>query len=166
MDRCRQRRLLPRHRRAVAAGAGARRCGAAHAESIAARRCYAVLLGVFAVIALLLAGAGIYGLAAYAVSRRTREIAVRIAIGAGPGRVLGLIVGRGLALTSGGITLGAAGALAAARLLRGLLFEIAPTDPSVLAGVAVLLAGTTLLGCWLPARRATQVDPMVALRYE
>src|SRR5439155_452022 len=116
--------------------------------------------------ALLLAGAGIYGLAAYAVSRRTREIAVRIAIGAGPGRVLGLIVGRGLALTFGGITVGAAGALAATRLLRGLLFEIAPTDPGVLGGVAVLLAGTTLLACWLPARRATKVDPMVALRSE
>ena len=136
------------------------------AESIAAQRFYAVLLGVFAVIALLLAGAGIYGLAAYAVSRRTREIAVRIAIGAGPGRVLGLIVGRGLALTFGGITVGAAGALAATRLLRGLLFEIAPTDPGVLGGVAVLLAGTTLLACWLPARRATKVDPMVALRSE
>src|SRR5436309_2308614 len=99
-------------------------------------------------------------------SRRTGEIAVRIAIGAGPGRVLGLIVGRGLALTFGGITVGAAGALAATRLLRGLLFEIAPTDPGVLGGVAVLLAGTTLLACWLPARRATKVDPMVALRSE
>jgi len=136
------------------------------AESIAAQRFYAVLLGVFAVTALLLAGAGIYGLAAYAVSRRTREIGVRIAIGAGPGRVLGLILGRGLALTFGGITLGAAGAFAATRLLRRLLFEIAPTDPSVFAGVTVVLAVTTLLACWLPARRATRVDPMIALRAE
>ncbi|MEJ2312404.1 MAG: ABC transporter permease [Gemmatimonadales bacterium] len=136
------------------------------AASLAPQRFLAWLLGAFAALALLLGSVGIYGVMAYMVSRRTREIGIRMALGARPADVMRDTMTRGLALTAGGLALGAAGALAASRALTSLLFEISPTDPMTLGVVATLLAGTALFACYWPARRATRVDPMVTLRYE
>jgi putative ABC transport system permease protein len=102
----------------------------------------------------------------YAVEQRTREIGVRMALGAQPLTILGLIVGRGARLALAGIVVGAAGALALTRLLASLLYGVRPTDPLTFAGVALLLAFVALLACYIPARRAMRVDPMIALRYE
>src|SRR5437763_1407972 len=136
------------------------------AAALARHRFYALLLAIFAATALALAATGAYGIAAYAVTRRTQEIGIRVALGAGRGTVLSLIVTHGLALTAGGLALGTAGAVAAARLFRPFLFEVSPRDPVVLASVGLLLTATALVASYLPARRATKVDPMVALRYE
>jgi putative ABC transport system permease protein len=130
------------------------------------RRYPAYLTGVFACVALLLALVGIYGVISYAVTQRTREIAIRVALGARTGDVLRLVLGHGLLLALGGIALGAAGALALTRLLSGLLFGVSAADPAVYGLVALLLAAVALLACLVPARRATKIDPMVALRYE
>jgi putative ABC transport system permease protein len=130
------------------------------------RRYPAYLTGVFACVALLLALVGIYGVVSYAVAQRTHEIAVRVALGARTRDVLRLVLGHGLLLALGGIALGAAGALALTRLISGLLFGVSAADPTVYGLVALLLAAVTLLACLVPARRATKVDPMVALRYE
>jgi putative ABC transport system permease protein len=135
-------------------------------DSLSPRRFSAVLIGVFAVLALLLSGAGVYGVMSYAVEQRTREIGVRMALGAQPLTILGLIVGRGARLALAGIVVGAAGALALTRLLASLLYGVRPTDPLTFAGVALLLAFVALLACYIPARRAMRVDPMIALRYE
>jgi putative ABC transport system permease protein len=132
----------------------------------AAPRFLAVLLGGFGTIALVLASLGIYGVLAYTVSQRTREIGVRIALGAPPRGVLGMVIRHAMALTAVGMVIGLVGALALSRFLREQLFEVSPTDPIVYAGVAVLLGAVALLACWVPARRAARVDPMVALRYE
>jgi putative ABC transport system permease protein len=134
--------------------------------SLATQRFLAWLLGAFAALALLLGSVGIYGVMAYMVSRRTREIGIRMALGARPGDVLKAIMNRGVALTAAGLALGLAGALAASRALASLLFEVSPTDPPTLAAVAILLAAAALFACYWPARRATRVDPMVTLRYE
>ncbi len=134
--------------------------------SLATQRFLAWLLGAFAALALLLGSVGIYGVMAYMVSRRTREIGIRMALGARPGDVLRAIMNRGVALTAAGLALGLAGALAASRALASLLFEVSPTDPVTLAGVVFLLAAAALFACYWPARRATRVDPMVTLRYE
>jgi putative ABC transport system permease protein len=123
-------------------------------------------LGAFAVVALVLACTGVYGITAYAVSRRTHEIGIRMALGARRGDVLKTVLRQGLTLTIMGLTLGLAGALAATRVLCSLLYEVSPTDPLTFVCVAVLLAGVALLASYLPARRAAQTDPMVALRYE
>ena len=136
------------------------------AAALARHRFYALLLAIFAATALALAATGAYGIAAYAVTRRTQEIGIRVALGAGRGTVLSLIVTHGLALTAGGLALGTAGAVAATRLFRTFLFEVSPRDPVVLASVGLLLTATALVASYLPARRATKVDPMVALRYE
>jgi putative ABC transport system permease protein len=136
------------------------------AESLARQRLYSVLLGSFGVLALLLAAAGVYGMASYAVSRRTREFGLRIALGAGWERVLRLVLGRALALAVAGSLLGLAGALAATRTLRGFLFEVGPADPAALAGAVLLLLLVTLAASYIPARRATKVDPAEALRSE
>jgi predicted permease len=136
------------------------------AESLARQRLYSLLLGSFGVLALVLSAVGVYGLVSYGVSHRTREFGVRIALGAGPGSVLRLVVGRALRLAGLGTLLGLGGALAATRSLRGLLVEVAPSDPAALAGAALLLFGVTVAASYLPARRATKVDPMVALRSE
>lgn len=136
------------------------------ATSIAPQRFMSRLLAVFAALAVLLGAVGIYGVMAFMVSRRSREIGIRMALGASPGNVLRAIMRRGLALTVAGLLVGIAGAFAASRALAGLLFAVSPTDPPTLAAVAALLAATALFACYWPARRATRVDPMVTLRSE
>ena len=129
-------------------------------------RVWSLLLGIFAGIALVLATAGIYGVMAYFVTQRTREIGVRMALGAQWRDVLTLVLGSGLFLVSVGLTIGLAGAWALTRLMSTLLFEISPTDPVTFAAVALCVILATLLACYIPARRATKVDPLIALRYE
>jgi putative ABC transport system permease protein len=136
------------------------------AESIWQPRLYAVLFAVFAVVALLLAAVGIYGVMAYAVAARTNEIGIRLALGAQPRDVLRLVVGQGMLLALSGIGLGLLGALLLTRLLKALLFNISATDPLTFSGVALLLTLVALLACWVPAQRATKVDPLIALRCE
>jgi putative ABC transport system permease protein len=133
-------------------------------NSVAPRRFAAVMLAVFGALALVLAAAGIYGVASYSVSRRTREIGVRMALGAQRGDVLRLVIGRGIRLTSIGIVLGLGGALAVTRALSSLLYGVAATDPLTFACVPVVLAAVSLGACYIPARRASRVDPMAALR--
>ena len=137
-----------------------------YSESLGSRRFNLVLISFFGITALVLAVAGTYGVMAYSVSRRTREIGVRMAMGAGEGNVLRLILTQGLWTTAAGILIGLAGALVLTRTMQSLLFGVSPTDPLTLAGVALLLAAVALFACYIPARRATQVDPLVALRYE
>lgn len=125
-----------------------------------------MLFGVFSTIALVLAAAGIYGVMAYFVTQRTREIGVRIALGAQWRDVLKLILKSGMSLVLIGLTLGLAGAFALTRLMSALLFEISTTDPLTFAGVALCVILAALLACYIPARRAMKVDPLIALRYE
>ncbi|MGH9851439.1 MAG: ABC transporter permease [Blastocatellia bacterium] len=136
------------------------------AEVVARPRFNALLLGLFALVALALAAVGLYGVMSYTVSQHTREIGIRLALGAEPRDVLRLVLGQGLVLTLTGIVVGAAGALGVTRLLRTLLFGVSVNDPLTFASVALLLLFVALLACWIPARRATQVDPLVALRCE
>jgi putative ABC transport system permease protein len=136
------------------------------AESIAAPRLRTQLIGAFGALALVLAAIGIYGVLAYTVAQRTRELGVRMALGAGRGGVIRLVLGELLGVVLGGLAVGLAAAFALTRLLRGLLFEIAPTDPRIFAGVPLLLAVCALLAAYLPARRAAEVEPVVALRSE
>jgi putative ABC transport system permease protein len=133
-------------------------------EATAQRRFTLIVLGVFAGLALLLALIGLYGVLAYAVSKRKREIGIRIALGAQGRDVLRLILREGVLLIMFGIATGLLGAVAAIRLMRNLLYETAPTDPATFAAITLLLSLVTLLACLLPARRAAKVDPMVALR--
>jgi putative ABC transport system permease protein len=134
--------------------------------SVKARRFSVVLLGAFASLALALAVIGIYGVMSFATSQRTREIGVRVALGAQTGDVLRLIVGQGVSMSIAGVAIGVAASLGLTRLMRGLLFEVSPTDPLTFGGVTLLLTVVGFLACYLPARRASKVDPMVALRYE
>jgi len=124
------------------------------------------LLAVFAMLALTLAAIGVYGVLAYSVSERTHEIGIRMALGAGKGNVMGMVLRNSLILAAAGVSLGTAGALIVTRVLGRFLFEVKPTDPATFAVVALLLAAIALLAGCIPARRATKVDPVVALRFE
>jgi putative ABC transport system permease protein len=125
-----------------------------------------LLLGAFAAIALLLTAAGIFGVLSYLVTQRTREIGLRMALGAQPQEVLRVIVGHGLRLVLLGLCIGVAAALVVTRWMSSVLFDVKPTDPLTFASVAVLLTVVAFLASYVPARRAMRVDPMVALRYE
>jgi putative ABC transport system permease protein len=136
------------------------------ADSSAQPRFQAAVLGSFGALGLLLALIGIYGVLSYSVAQRTNEIGIRMALGASRGDTLRMIIGEGMALTGVGIAIGIAGALALTRVLNSFLFEIKPNDPLTFAGVATALVLAALAACWIPARRAMRVDPMVALRHE
>src|SRR5688500_6331790 len=133
---------------------------------VAARKFNMELIGVFAATALLLAAAGLYAVIAYLVSQRTREIGIRLALGATPRHILRLMMGQGIKLTLIGVAIGLVGAIAVTRLMRSLLFAVAPTDLMTFGISSVVLVVVALLACLIPARRATKVDPLVALRYE
>ena len=135
-------------------------------NSVAPRRFAAIMLALFGALALVLAAAGIYGVASYSVSRRTQEIGLRVALGAQRGDVLRLIVGQGIRLTAIGIGLGLASALALTRALSSLLYGVGPTDPATFVSAPLVLAAVGLAACYIPARRAARVDPMIALRCE
>jgi predicted permease len=137
-----------------------------YSASLGPRRFNLTLVLVFAVTALLLAVAGVYGVISYAVTQRTREIGVRMALGARAADVLGLVLRQGLTTTLVGVALGVAGSIGAAHGIRSLLFGVVPTDPVTFVAVAVLLVSIAALACYIPARRATKVDPVTALRYE
>ncbi|HMD38772.1 MAG TPA: ABC transporter permease [Candidatus Acidoferrum sp.] len=137
-----------------------------YSASLGSRRFNLILIGFFAIAALLLATAGVFGVMAYSVSRRTREIGVRVALGAGSRDVLSMILGQGMRTILIGVAAGLAGALALTRTVASLLFGVTATDPLTFAAVILLLIAAALLACYIPARRATRVDPLVALRYE
>jgi len=125
-----------------------------------------VLLSLFGALGLVLAGVGLYGVHSYVVSQRTQEMGIRIALGAGRREILQLIMGQALRVTGWGLVLGAAGALAVGRAIASLLYGVKPHDPLVLSLVMVILGAVAAVASYLPARRATKVDPMVALRHE
>lgn len=136
------------------------------AESIGARRFSTGLLTAFAAIALILASVGLYGVMAYLVTQRTHEIGLRMALGAQRASVFKLVIGQGLLLTAIGLVAGIGGAFGVTRLMSTMLYEISTTDPATFIVIPLILASVALLACYIPARRATKVDPMVALRYE
>jgi putative ABC transport system permease protein len=136
------------------------------ASSVAEPRFRTYLLGAFAGTALLLAVIGVYGLVSYSVSQRTREIGIRVAVGAGPGEIARLVVGRGLALALVGVAIGIAAAFVASRLMESLLFGVEPRDPLTFVGVPVVLTSVAIVGSLVPALRATRIDPVIALRSE
>jgi len=129
-------------------------------------RTSALLLGILGGVALLLAASGLFGVIAYAVAQRTREVGIRLALGAQQGQILRQIISEGMRLAGWGIALGLSGAFALTRLMQSMLFNMSATDPLTFAGIALLLSAVALLACWLPARRAAKVDPMIALRHE
>jgi ABC-type antimicrobial peptide transport system permease subunit len=125
-----------------------------------------VLLAVFAVVALALAVIGIYGMLSYAVAQRTREIGLRMTLGAQRTDVMRLVIGHGMKLAAAGVVLGLIASFALTRSMKNLLFGVSATDPITFGLITLLLAVVSFLACWIPARRATKVDPIVALRYE
>ena len=130
-------------------------------EEAAQRRVGMVLLSAFAGVALLLASIGLYGVLAYFVTQHRNEIGIRLALGATPGRILLLVLGKGMSLTLLGVVIGLAGSFALTRLMRTLLFGVGAADPLTFGVVAMVLSIVALLACWIPARRAARVDPMV-----
>ena len=135
-------------------------------QAMGGRRLVSVLLGTFAAVALVLAGIGIYGVISYNVAQRTREMGIRAALGATERSLLRLILDRGVRLTLIGIAIGVAGAIALTRLMAAILFGVGARDPLTMVSVGVILAGVAIIASYVPARRATRVDPVVALRYE
>jgi len=129
-------------------------------------RFIAWLLGVFGGLALVLSAVGIYSVMAYAVEQRTHEVGIRLALGARVGDVLKLVIKQGMRLALIGVALGLSAALALTQLMKGMLFGVAAADPLTYAGIALLLTAVALLACWIPARRATKIDTMIALRSE
>src|SRR5262249_51694045 len=136
------------------------------AERMSPKRLLTFMLAVFAGIALLLAAVGIYAVMSYTVAQRTHEIGIRMALGAQAANIFRLVVGHGVLLTGIGVTIGLAGALAMTRALSGLLYGVTATDAITFIGITVLLAFIALAACYFPARRATKVEPVVALRHE
>ena len=135
-------------------------------QDMAGDRFDTILLGTFAAVALILSALGIYGVMAFAVAQRTHEIGLRMALGAGPGRVLGLILKEGMILTVIGLVFGLGGAFLIGRAMKSQLFGIGAIDPVAFGAVAGVLVASALLACYIPVRRAMRVDPMIALRYE
>jgi predicted permease len=133
---------------------------------LAPMRLASTVVGLFGVLALLLASIGLYGVTAWMVSRRTREVGIRMALGAQAGDVLALVIRHGMLLTVAGLVIGLVAALVSTRLISTQLYRVSPTDPLTFVVIAVVLGVVSLLACYLPARRATKVDPLVALRYE
>ncbi len=145
---------------------GVQTMDAALSQSVAEPRFYAVLLASFAAIALVLAGLGLYGVIACSVSQRTRELGIRIALGAGQYRVVGMVLRQGVALIGAGLVIGLALAAVGGKLLRAQLFGVTPHDPVTFVAVPAVLALVAIAATWVPARRAARVDPLVAMREE
>jgi putative ABC transport system permease protein len=135
-------------------------------ESVAPQRLTMLIAGMIAALALVLAMVGLYGVIAYSVAQRSHEFGIRIALGAGEKEIRKMVVGQGMRVTAFGLVMGLAGAWAVTRLLRSILFAVAPTDPPVFALVLCVLIAVALFASYWPARRATKVDPLVALRHE
>jgi putative ABC transport system permease protein len=134
--------------------------------SVQNRRFSSILLAAFAAIALLLSALGIYGVTAYSVAQRTREIGIRMALGAQQREVFALLLRQSVVLIASGVALGVAASAALTRFLATMLFDVRPTDPATFLSVVFLLVGVAALACWIPARRAMRLDPVAALRYE
>jgi putative ABC transport system permease protein len=135
-------------------------------ERLSPKRLATFMMAGFALIALVLAGVGLYAVMSYAVSQRTHEIGVRMALGAQPSDIFKLVITQGLILTVTGLVIGLGGAFAMTRALVQVLYGVSATDAITFVGISLLLGGVAMLACWVPTRRATRVDPMVALRYE
>jgi putative ABC transport system permease protein len=136
------------------------------AESIARPRLTAVTMTVFAAAALLLAGLGVYGIVSYSVAQRAREFGIRVALGAKPSQIIGMVVGQNLRIVVAGLILGVAAAIPVTRLMRGLLYQVGPNDPVTFVAIGAILAAVAMIAAYLPARRGTQVDPVVTLKAE
>jgi putative ABC transport system permease protein len=134
------------------------------ADSIARPRLTAVAMSIFAAAALLLAALGVYGIVAFSVSQRSREFGIRVALGAKPAQIIGMVVAQNLRVVLIGLVLGVLTAVPATRLLRGILFQVQPNDPGTFVAIGVLLAAVAIVASYLPARRGTQIDPVVTLK--